>query len=131
MNIAHKTLTHHSITTVEKTSDPNNQRVYDSIVDLIGNPDNPTPMVKLSKRYNAEPDFDIFIKLEGFNPFGSIKDRTALYLLRGTHLAEGQILAEPTAGNTGIALAALANAQGTSIELAVPEATPEEKKTRA
>ena len=86
-------------------------------------------MVKLSDRYIAEPDFDLFIKLEGFNPFGSIKDRTALYLLRGTHLAEDQILAEPTAGNTGIALAALSNAQGTPIELAVPEATPEEKKT--
>ena len=42
---------------------------------------------------------------------------------------EGQILAEPTAGNTGIALAALANAQGQPIELAVPDGTPEEKKT--
>jgi len=108
---------------------PQNQRVYDSIVDLIANPDNPTPMVRLSERYNPQPDFDIFIKLEGFNPFGSIKDRTALYLLRGTHLAEDQILAEPTAGNTGIALAALSNARGTPITLAVPEATPEEKKT--
>ena len=108
--------------------DQQKQRVYDSIVDLIGNPDNPTPMVKLSDRFITQADFDLFIKLEGFNPFGSIKDRTALYLLRGTPLAEGQILAEPTAGNTGIALAALSNAQGTPIELAVPEATPEEKK---
>ena len=103
---------------------PNQKRVYESIVDLIANPDNPTPMVRLSGRYNPEPGFELFIKLESFNPFGSIKDRTALYLLRGTHLAEGQVLAEPTAGNTGIALAALANAQGSSIELAVPEATP-------
>jgi cysteine synthase A/cysteine synthase B len=85
--------------------------------------------VRLSERYNTEPDFDIFIKLESFNPFGSIKDRTALYLLRGTHLDDNQVLAEPTAGNTGIALAALSNAQGTPIELALPEATPEEKKT--
>jgi len=108
--------------------DPGSQRVYDSIVDLIANPDNPTPMVKLSERYNTAPDFDIYVKLESFNPFGSIKDRTALYLLRGTQLEEGQVLAEPTAGNTGIALAALANAQNTSIELAVPDATPEEKK---
>ena len=113
-----------------KTStDPRQLRVYDSIVDLIANTDNPTPMVKLSERYNTEPEFDIFVKLEGFNPFGSIKDRTALYLLRGTQLKEGQVLAEPTAGNTGIALAALANAQGTPIELAVPDGTPEEKKT--
>lgn len=111
-----------------ETADLHQRRVYDSIVDLIANPDNPTPMVKLSERFNAEPDFDIFIKLEGFNPFGSIKDRTALYMLRGTQLKEGQVLAEPTAGNTGIALAALANAQGIPIELAIPEGTPEEKK---
>ena len=110
-------------------ADLRQQRVYDSIADLIANPDNPTPMVKLSQRYNAAPDFDIYLKLECFNPFGSIKDRTALYLLRGTQLNEGQVLAEPTAGNTGIALAALANAQGIPIELAIPEGTPEEKKT--
>jgi cysteine synthase A/cysteine synthase B len=108
---------------------PQGQAVYDSIVDLIANPDNPTPMVKLSSRFNTAPGYDIYVKLEGFNPFGSIKDRAALYLLRGTELKEGQVLAEPTAGNTGIALAALANAQGTPIELAVPDGTPEEKKT--
>ena len=115
--------------TARETADPRQQRVYDSIVDLIANTDNPTPMVKLSERYNAEPDFDIFVKLEGFNPFGSIKDRTALYLLRGIQLNKDQVLAEPTAGNTGIALAALANAQGIPIELAIPDGTPEEKKT--
>jgi len=105
------------------------QRVYDSIVELIANTEDPTPMVRLSPRFNKSEDFEIYLKLEGFNPFGSIKDRTALYLLRGTELSDGQILAEPTAGNTGIALAALANAQGTPISLAVPEGTPEEKKT--
>ena len=104
------------------------RRVYDSIADLIADPDNPTPMVRLSPRFKPSPDFDIYVKLERNNPFGSIKDRTALYLLRGTPLKEGQILTEPTAGNTGIALAALANAQGTPIELALPEGTPEEKK---
>jgi cysteine synthase len=82
----------------------------------------------LGERFNTSPGLEILLKLEGVNPFGSIKDRTALYMLRGTRLSEGQILAEPTAGNTGIALAALANAQGTPIELAVPENTPEEKK---
>lgn len=104
------------------------QRVYDNIADLIADPDNPTPMVKISERFNPAPNFNIFIKLEAFNPFGSIKDRTALYLLRGTPLRDGQVLAEPTAGNTGIALAALSNAQGTAVELAVPADTPEEKK---
>jgi len=104
------------------------RRVYESVADLIADPENPTPMLRLSARSQPSPGFDIFVKLERNNPFGSIKDRTALYLLRGTPLRDDQVLTEPTAGNTGIALAALANAQGTPIELALPDGTPEEKK---
>jgi cysteine synthase A/cysteine synthase B len=103
-------------------------RVYDSIVELAPNPDNPTPMVRLSRRINPHDDYDVLLKLEGMNPFGSIKDRTALYMLRGLQLKAGQILVEPTAGNTGIALAAMANAQNTKIEIAVPDGAPEEQK---
>ena len=104
------------------------KRVYDSVSELIADPENPTPMIRVSERYNPSPGFELYVKLERNNPFGSIKDRTALYLLNGIQLKEGQVLAEPTAGNTGIALAALANAQGTPIELALPDGTPEEKK---
>ena len=104
------------------------RRVYDNVADLVGDPDNPTPMVRLSERFDPQGQFNLFIKLERNNPFGSIKDRTALYLLNGTPLREGQVLTEPTAGNTGIALAALANARGMPIELALPDGTPEEKK---
>ena len=104
------------------------RRVYQNVADLVADPNNPTPMVRLSSRFNSHAGWDMFVKLERNNPFGSIKDRTALYLLRGTELKEGQVLTEPTAGNTGIALAALANAQGTPIELALPDGTPEEKK---
>jgi cysteine synthase A/cysteine synthase B len=104
------------------------RRVYENVADLIADPENPTPMVRLSDRSRPAPDFDVYVKLERNNPFGSIKDRTALFLLRGTPLREDQVLAEPTAGNTGIALAALANAQGKRIELALPDGTPEEKK---
>ncbi|MBT8046812.1 MAG: PLP-dependent cysteine synthase family protein [Xanthomonadales bacterium] len=104
------------------------RRVYDSVADLIADPENPTPMIRLSERSRPSPDFDIYVKLERNNPFGSIKDRTALYLLNGTRLDEGQILTEPTAGNTGIALAALANSRGIPVELALPDGTPEEKK---
>ena len=118
----------HIIPGQSKVTALHQQRVYDNIADLIPNPDNPTPMVRLSERYTATSDFDIYVKLEGFNPFGSIKDRTALYLLRGTQLEKGQVLVEPTSGNTGIALAALSNAQGTPIELAIPDGAPEEKK---
>ena len=104
-------------------------RVYDSIVDLAPGPDNPTPMVRLSQRSNPHTDLEILLKLEGMNPFGSIKDRTALYMLNGLHLEPDQALVEPSAGNTGIALAAMANARNTPIEIAVPDGTPEEKKS--
>jgi cysteine synthase B len=121
-------LARRSIPEPPKPANARSRRVYDSVADLIADPENPTPMVRLSARFKPSPEFDIYVKLERNNPFGSIKDRTALYLLNGTPLKEGQVLTEPTAGNTGIALAALANAQGTPIELALPEGTPEEKK---
>ncbi len=104
-------------------------RVYDTIADLIPSPDEPTPLVRLSERTNPNPDFPIYLKLEGGNPFGSIKDRVAKQLLDGTRLGPGQSLVEPSSGNTGIALAALANARGVAIDIAVPERVPEEKKT--
>jgi cysteine synthase B len=107
---------------------PGAGRVYDSIVDLAPNPDNPTPMVRISERMNPHADYDVLVKLEGMNPFGSIKDRTALYMLNGLQLGPGQALVEPSAGNTGIALAAMANARDMPIEIAVPDGTPEEKK---
>jgi cysteine synthase len=107
---------------------PKGDRVYDSIVDLAPSPENPTPMVRLSPRMNPHPDYDVLLKLEGLNPFGSIKDRTALHMLRGLRLKSDQALVEPSAGNTGIALAAMANANGTPVEIAVPDGTPEEKK---
>jgi len=104
------------------------ERVYDSILDLIPNPNNPTPMIRLSERFNPNRSVEMLLKLEGLNPFGSIKDRTAFYMLKDLQLRADQSLVEPSAGNTGIALAAMANAQGTPIEIAVPDGTPEEKK---
>ena len=112
----------------DETVAPASARVYDSIVDLLPGPDNPTPMVRVSERFNPAREFELLLKLEGLNPFGSIKDRTASFMLNGLDLAPGQAVVEPSAGNTGIALAALANAQDTPIEIAVPDGTPEEKK---
>ena len=109
---------------------PGRNEVYDSIVDLIPSPDNPTPMVRIGERFNPHADFELLVKLEGMNPFGSIKDRTAHFMLKGLRLGDEQSLVEPSAGNTGIALAALANAQGTPIEIAVPNGAPEEKKAQ-
>ena len=104
------------------------RRVYESIADLIPNLDQPSPLVRLSERIHPNPDFPIYLKLEGMNPFGSIKDRPARRMIEGTPLRAGQALVEPSSGNTGIALAALANARGVPIEIAVPERVPEEKK---
>lgn len=106
------------------------EAIHDSIVDLIPGPDNPTPMVRVGERFNAAPGFELLVKLEGMNPFGSIKDRTAWYMLKDLALKEGQALVEPTAGNTGIALGALANARGIPLEVAIPDGVPEEKKAQ-
>ena len=107
---------------------PGREEIYDSVADLVPGPDNPTPMVRVGERFNPKKDFELLVKLEGMNPFGSIKDRTAYFMLRGLQLEDGQSIVEPSAGNTGIALAALANARNTPIEIAVPEGVPEEKK---
>jgi len=103
-------------------------QVHDSIVDLVPGLGNPTPMLRLGERFNSQADFDLLVKLEGMNPFGSIKDRTAHFMLKSLQLSQDQSLVEPSAGNTGIALAALANAQNTPIEIAVPDGAPEEQK---
>ncbi len=109
---------------------PNHElKVYESIVDLIASPDNPTPMVRLGGGTNPYPGFPIYVKLERYNPFGSIKDRIALSMINGTKIKEGQCLVEPSSGNTGLALAAIASARGIPIEIAVPSRIPEEKKT--
>ncbi len=101
-------------------------RVYSDIRDLIASPENPTPMVRLN-RVASNPSFPVYLKLERYNPFGSVKDRVALEMLRGLDV-DGRKIVEPSSGNTGIALACLANIMGIPIEIAVPEAVPEEKK---
>ena len=82
-------------------------------IDAIGN----TPLVEI-KKLNTFPDVRIFAKLEGCNPGGSIKDRTARYFI--THaemtgkLKEGVTIIEPTSGNTGISLAMMGRRAGTA-----------------
>ncbi|KTB49298.1 Cysteine synthase [Dehalogenimonas alkenigignens] len=106
---------------------PNHRlRVYPNIVDLIANEDNPTPLVRLN-HINPNPNFQLYLKLERFNPFGSVKDRVALEMLRGLD-ADGKTIIEPSSGNTGLALAAIANTLGVPIEIAVPSGIPEDKK---
>ena len=119
-----------NVETLFQQHDETREDIRDSIVELIPGPDNPTPIVRVGSRFNAQDDFDLLVKLEGMNPFGSIKDRTAWYMLKDLELSADQSLVEPTAGNTGIALGALANARGVPLEVAIPEGVPEEKKAQ-
>jgi cysteine synthase A/cysteine synthase B len=101
-------------------------RVYSDITQLIARPENPTPLVRLN-RINQNKGFQIYLKLERYNPFGSVKDRIAYEMLRALDVADRTVV-EPSSGNTGIALACVANALGIPIEIAVPERIPDEKK---
>lgn len=110
-------------------SDPAARR-YNSVLEMVANPADPTPIVRLN-RVAPSGEFEIYLKLEWYNPFGSIKDRTALFLLEGMRRRgelDGKELVEPTSGNTGIALAALAAVLGLKIKLTIPDGVPEEKK---
>ena len=100
---------------------------YNNILDLIGN----TPIVKI-RNLNPNKNVEIYAKLEGSNPGGSIKDRTALYMIekaleRGEFTREKTIL-EATSGNTGIGLALVAAAMGYKITLVLSESASDERK---
>ena len=102
-------------------------RVYESVLGLLSGPDNPTPLVRLHRTVPFK-HARVYAKLEWYNPFGSIKDRTALYLIKGLierGELEGKQLVEPTSGNTGIALAALAAIMGVKITVTIPDGVPE------
>ena len=101
-------------------------RVYSDITQLIASPENPTPLVRVN-RINPNKDFQIYLKLERYNPFGSVKDRIVYEMLKALEVGD-RTLVEPSSGNTGIALTCVANALGIPIEIVVPEKIPEEKK---
>lgn len=104
------------------------KRVFDSITDLIGSVENPTPVIVLNNRVNPSSDFTLGIKLERYNIFGSIKDRVALKMLQETKILKEQSVLEASSGNTALALAAIGNALNIPIEVAIPQRAPEEKK---
>jgi len=97
------------------------------IDDAIGR----TPMVRLSRL--VDPTMaDVWVKVEGMNPGGSIKDRTALGMIRDAEarglLKPGGTIVEPTSGNTGIGLAQVASARGYRLILCLPAQMSEERK---
>lgn len=107
-----------------------NLRTYDSILELLPNVDNPTPIVRL----RHIPGFQharIYAKLEWYNPFGAVKDRVAANLVRDAE-ARGEALenlVEPTSGNTGIGLAMVANERRYGFSATLSKAIPLEKRT--
>ncbi|ASZ11757.1 cysteine synthase CysM [Chitinophaga pendula] len=97
-----------------------------AILDQVGN----TPLVALTK-LNPNPGVTIYAKLEGNNPGGSVKDRAAYGMIKGAldrgELQPGTKLIEATSGNTGIALAMIANLFDVQIELVMPEDATRER----
>ncbi|MGA0297226.1 MAG: cysteine synthase family protein [Nitrosopumilaceae archaeon] len=90
-----------------------------------------TPLVKLESL--SKNNVDYFAKLEGHNPFGSVKDRAAYWMIKDGEekgiLTKGKsIIIEPTSGNTGIALTGIANLLGYKVEIVIPEKASNETK---
>ena len=98
-----------------------------NILDLIGN----TPLVRINK-LNPNPSTIIYAKLEGNNPGGSIKDRIALKMIEQGEaegeLVRGKTIIEATSGNTGIALAMIAAAEGYQVILVMPDCVSIERR---
>jgi len=101
--------------------------IENNIIDIIGK----TPLVKLNKIARGSGG-QILAKLESFNPLSSIKDRTALYMIRDAEdkgiLKKGSSIVEPTSGNTGIAIAYISVLKGYKAVIVMPESASLERK---
>ena len=104
-------------------------KIYKSALELIGH----TPLIEV-KRLERKENLKarLLIKTEYFNPSGSVKDRAALYMIKDAEekglLKEGSTIIEPTSGNTGIGLAAIAAVKGYRIILTMPETMSVERR---
>ena len=97
------------------------------IIQRIGN----TPLYELTS-YSTE-NIKFYAKLEWYNPFGSVKDRAAYWMIKdaekkGLLVKNKSIIIEPTSGNTGIALTGIASSMGYKVEIVIPEKVSEETK---
>jgi len=101
--------------------------IFQNILQLIGN----TPLVKVNKLI-SRPNINIFAKLEGQNPGGSVKDRIGLKMIEQAEtsgqLSKDKIIIEPTSGNTGIALAMIGVIKGYKVEIVMSEAVSIERR---
>ena len=103
--------------------------IYHSVTELVGG----TPLVELHKieeKYNTKAK--ILAKLEYFNPTGSAKDRAALFMVKNAEKAgiinKNSVIIEPTSGNTGIGLAAIAGAMGYKVIIVMPDSMSVERQ---
>src|ERR687894_767731 len=99
---------------------------YGDIVQAIGN----TPLVEL-RRLSPKPGVRIYVKLENYNPTGSVKDRVARSLIEHAEqdglIAPGQTILEPTSGNTGISLAMICSRKGYPLKVVMPDNVTRER----
>lgn len=99
--------------------------INNNVLDMIGN----TPMIKLNNIGNS----NIYVKLEKYNPAGSIKDRAVYYMVENLEkngiLKKGDVLVEATSGNTGIALSMIGSLKGYKVIIVMPETMSIERRT--
>ena len=105
-------------------------KVYEKITDLIGH----TPLLKLTNTIREQGlEAEIYVKLEYFNPAGSVKDRIAAAMIDDAEaagkLVPGSVIIEPTSGNTGIGLAAVAASRGYRMILTMPDTMSVERRS--
>lgn len=101
--------------------------IYNNVLELIGK----TPVLKLNN-FNLENAAEVFVKLEKYNPGGSVKDRAALGMIEAAErdglLKEGSVIVEPTSGNTGIALAMIGKLKGYKVIIVMPDTMSKERR---
>ena len=101
--------------------------IYNGVLELIGN----TPIVKLNN-LKEENSAEVYVKLEKFNPGGSVKDRAALGMIEKAEkmglLKEGSVIVEPTSGNTGIGLAMIGRMKGYKVIIVMPDSMSKERR---
>ena len=102
--------------------------IYNNVISMVGN----TPLLKISG-FDEENRAELYVKLEKFNPAGSVKDRAALGMLEAAEeagiLKDGSVIIEPTSGNTGIALAMLGRIKGYRVIIIMPDTMSMERRS--
>lgn len=101
--------------------------IYNGAIELIGK----TPILRVTNMID-ENSADVYVKLEKFNPGGSVKDRAALGMIERAEeeglLKKGSVIVEPTSGNTGIALAMIGRVKGYKVIIVMPETMSKERR---